>query len=65
MLERARNNPKIKFLYNTKIIRWNGENGILSGFTFTNNTINNSNSNNNNSQVEYSMNCDGAFIAIG
>ena len=58
MLERARSNPKIKFLYNATITRWNGMNGVLSGFHFKN-------SNSTIDSKEYSMDCDGAFIAIG
>jgi len=57
MLQRAIDNPKIKILKNKKIIRWQGENSILSGIQITD-----SNSNDNKSE---DVQCDGAFIAIG
>jgi thioredoxin reductase len=34
MLDRAQNNPKIKFVLNAQIKHWRGENGVLSGFTY-------------------------------
>ncbi|KAJ1430803.1 hypothetical protein B484DRAFT_479110, partial [Ochromonadaceae sp. CCMP2298] len=34
MLDRAQNNPKIKFVLNAQIKHWRGENGVLSGVTY-------------------------------
>ena len=66
MLQRAIDNPKINILTNKKIIRWKGQNGILSGIQIanTNNNDDNNNNDNNNETIE-DVNCDGAFIAIG
>ena len=34
MLERARANPKIKFVCNAQVLRWQGEGDVLSGLTY-------------------------------
>ena len=57
MLQRAIDNPKINILTNKKIIRWQGQNGILSGIQIAN-------INSNDETIE-DIHCDGAFIAIG
>lgn len=58
MIERARSNPKIKFLCNARILHWDGVDGVLSGFTYEWTTLDGIKANS-------SVSCDGAFIAIG
>lgn len=58
MIERAKSNPKIKFLCNARILHWDGVDGVLSGFTYETTTPDGIKTNS-------SVSCDGAFIAIG
>ena len=58
MIERAKSNPKIKFLCNARILHWDGVDGVLSGFTYETTTPDGIKANS-------SVSCDGAFIAIG
>mmetsp|Transcript_12394 Transcript_12394/g.20763 ORF Transcript_12394/g.20763 Transcript_12394/m.20763 type:complete len:365 (-) Transcript_12394:111-1205(-) len=55
MLERAQKNPKIEFLCNARIERWEGSNGVLSGLQYID-TV---------SGTKHQLACKGAFIAIG
>lgn len=55
MLNRVRNNPKIKFLLNSQVLEWSGSNNILSGAVIKNILTN----------ITEHIECDGAFIAIG
>ena len=38
MLERARRNPKIRFLSNAAVTRWLGSDGVLSGLQYRDTT---------------------------
>jgi len=58
MIERAKSNPKIKFLCNAKILHWDGIDGVLSGFTYETTSADGV-------TTKCSVSCEGAFIAIG
>jgi thioredoxin reductase (NADPH) len=55
MLKRATDNKKITLLTHKRIVRWHGDNGVLSGLTIEDPR---------DGHVE-DVRCDGAFIAIG